>query len=418
MALKDTLLAGYKDEQASVSAIRSSAKQKLESLELPTIKNEEWKYTSVKSFDSKKYTWSDSKLSSDQLNSVEIPNLDAYKIFLVNGQFNAGLSELPTQNKVTVSSIADYLANGGDASVLNAQLKDDADAFSALSTALFKDGYYVQVEKSAVLDKPVVVYHINDASQPVVSIARNVISVAENAQATVIESYHAIGGEASLSNVATEILVGESANVSYYKLQNEVATASHVGTTEVNIKDKAVFTAYTFSFDGEIVRNNLNMALDGEHIEANMYGAYLLGGKTHVDNHTVADHLKPNCVSNELYKGVLDHNSRGVFNGKVFVRPDAQKTNAFQSNKNVLLTDTAKINAKPQLEIWADDVSCSHGCTVGQLDQNAIFFFRQRGISKENAQKLLLQAFVLEVVELVKIDAIKKYLTKIIDAKL
>ncbi len=160
------------------------------------------------------------------------------------------------------------------------------------------------------------------------------------------------------------------------------------------------------------------MTLDGEHIEANMYGAYLLGGKTHVDNHTVADHTKPNCVSNELYKGVLDGNSRGVFNGKVFVRPDAQKTNAFQSNENVLLTDDAKINAKPQLEIWADDVSCSHGCTVGQLDENAIFFFRQRGISKESAQKLLLQAFVLEVVELVKIDAIKDYLTDIIDAKL
>jgi Fe-S cluster assembly protein SufD len=418
MALKDTLLSKYNTEKNAFTTRRTRAKDNLDHLELPTLKNEEWKFTSVRSFDSKGYKFCESQLSVDQIESVEIPDLDAYKIFLVNGVFNSNLSKLPQQNQVLVCSISDYLDKGGDVSMVNERFKDDQDFFGALNSALFKDGYLVKIERSTKLDKPVVVYNINDASQPVVSITRNIILVEENACVSVIESYHSIGSSSSLSNVATEIFVGVSANVNYYKLQNEVDTASHIGTSEVVIKDKAVFTAFTFSFDGEIIRNNLNLTLDGEHIEANMYGAYLLNGTTHVDNHTIADHLKPNCVSNELYKGVLDEKARGVFNGKVFVRPDAQKTNAFQSNKNVLLTDDAKINAKPQLEIWADDVSCSHGCTVGQLDENAIFFLRQRGISEEGAKKLLLNAFVIEVVEFVNIDAVKVYLRKIIDVKL
>ncbi len=242
--------------------------------------------------------------------------------------------------------------------------------------------------------------------------------VEENAQATIIESFHTIGEKASLTNAVTEIFAGVSSNVSYYKLQDEGATASHIGTTEVTVKDKAVFKTYTFTLSGDIVRNNLHYKLDGEHIEAYMYGLYMIDGKTHVDNHTVADHLKPNGYSNELYKGIMNGHSNGVFNGIVYVRPDAQKTNAFQSNKNLLLTDDAKVNAKPQLEIWADDVSCSHGCTTGQLDEEAIFFFRQRGISLVNAKKLLLEAFAIEVVNHVNVEVIKGYLTKIIQKKL
>ena len=250
------------------------------------------------------------------------------------------------------------------------------------------------------------------------SLPRNLILVGENAQGTIIESFHSEGSHASLTNAVTEIVVEQSSNVAYYKLQNELETASHIGTTEVTIKEKAVFNAYAFTLNGDIVRNNLHFKLDGEHIEAHMYGLYMIDGKTHVDNHTVADHMKPNSFSNELYKGIMDDSSNGVFNGIVFVRPDAQKTNAFQSNKNILLTNTAKVNAKPQLEIWADDVSCSHGCTIGQLDDDAIFFFRQRGIGLENAKKLLLEAFAMEVVNYVKIDAIKDYLSKIIHEKL
>lgn len=419
MAFKETILAAYNDDQSPVAAIRQSAKQHIESLELPTHKNEEWKFTNVKSLDKAAFSLGESSLSKDQISSVEIENLDAYKIYLVNGSFDAEKSILPAQDKVTVQPLSEALAQGNQGDYFNQNLNNQEEWFSAISTALFKDGYFIKVEKSAVLEKPVVVYHINDAtSADVVSIPRNLIVAEENAQVTVIESYHTIGDKVSLSNAVTEIFVGATANVSYYKLQNEVATASHIGTTQVTIKDKAVFNAYTYTFNGDIVRNNMNMKLDGEHIEAHMYGLYMIEGNTHVDNHTVADHLKPNCFSNEIYKGIMDDKSNGVFNGKVFVRPDAQKTNAYQSNKNILLTDDAKINAKPQLEIWADDVSCSHGCTTGQLDQDAIFFFRQRGISLENARKLLLEAFAIDVVDQVKIEAIQDYLKNIIHNKL
>jgi Fe-S cluster assembly protein SufD len=419
MAFKENILATYKDEKSPLGEIRQSAKQQLEALELPTRKNEDWKFTNVKALDKTTYSFQESSLTNEQLTSVEIEDLDAYKIFLVNGVFDIENSVLPTQNKITVSTMVEALADESVLAYFNQNLNNENELFSAVSTALFKDGYYIKVEKNTVLDKPVIVYHINDAtSSEVVSLPRNLILAEENSQATIIESFHTLGENASLTNAVTEIVAGVSSNIAYYKLQNEVKTASHIGTTEVTIKDKAVFNAYTFTLSGDIVRNNLNFKLDGEHIEAHMYGLYMIDGKTHVDNHTVADHLKPNCFSNELYKGIMDDSSNGVFNGIVFVRPDAQKTNAFQSNKNILLTDNAKVNAKPQLEIWADDVSCSHGCTTGQLDQDAIFFFRQRGISLENARKLLLEAFAVEVINYVKVDAVKDYLAQIVHEKL
>jgi Fe-S cluster assembly protein SufD len=178
------------------------------------------------------------------------------------------------------------------------------------------------------------------------------------------------------------------------------------------------FKTFTFSLNGAMVRNNLNIKLDGEGIDTYMNGLYLLKGKTHVDNHTVVDHLKPNCHSSELYKGIMDGNSKGVFNGKIFVRQHAQKTNAFQSNKNILLSDTATINTKPQLEIWADDVSCSHGCTTGQLDMDALFYLQARGIKKEKAKAMLLHAFASDVLETVANEAIKTYLENIITERL
>jgi Fe-S cluster assembly protein SufD len=419
MAFKENIIAKYKDESTPLGEIRQSAKKQLEALELPTHKNEAWKFTNVRALDKAPFSFEEGSLTPEQLNSVQIEGLDAYKIFLVNGVFDIKNSVLPKQDKINVSTMVEALEDESVLSYFNQNLNNKEDLFSAISTALFKDGYFISIEENATLDKPVIVYHINDATTAeVVSLPRNLIIVKENAQATVIESFHTEGTKTSLTNAVTEIVAGASSNVAYYKLQNEANTASHIGTTDVTIKDKAVFNAFTFTLNGDIVRNNLNFKLDGEHIEAHMYGLYMIDGKTHVDNHTVADHLKPNCFSNELYKGIMDDSSNGVFNGIVFVRPDAQKTNAFQSNKNILLTDTAKVNAKPQLEIWADDVSCSHGCTTGQLDQDAIFFFRQRGISLENSKKLLLEAFAIEVVNYVKIDPIKNYLSQIIHHKL
>ncbi|MBY0424455.1 MAG: SufD family Fe-S cluster assembly protein, partial [Cytophagales bacterium] len=193
--------------------------------------------------------------------------------------------------------------------------------------------------------------------------------------------------------------------------------ANHVGTTHIHQVGKSVAHAVTVSLSGGVVRNNLNMVLDAEYAEANMHGLYLLQGETQVDNHTIADHRKPNCLSNELYKGILDDYSSGVFNGKIFVQPDAQKTNAYQSNKNILLSNHASINTKPQLEIFADDVKCSHGCTTGQLDEDALFYLRSRGISNRTAKAMLTKAYVQDILNTVKIQALKTYLEGLIEQR-
>ncbi len=201
-------------------------------------------------------------------------------------------------------------------------------------------------------------------------------------------------------------------------LQNDCENASQVNRTYVNQKRDSVYSNYVFSLSGEIIRNNLHISLDDENTIGNMYGLYLLDGKEHVDNHTVVDHRFPNCESNELYKGVLAGNSIGVFNGKIFVRQDAQKTNAYQQNRNLLISDNATINTKPQLEIWADDVKCSHGCTVGQLDEEQLFYLRSRGIDTDSARALMVYAFASEIVEKQPIEGLKEYLFNAISKKL
>ena len=204
----------------------------------------------------------------------------------------------------------------------------------------------------------------------------------------------------------------------YYKVQNESDKTHHIGTTQVYQKDRSYFYAATVTVNGGFVRNNLNIVLDGEHIESHMYGLYVPTGKQHIDNHTLVDHRKPNCQSNELYKGILMDKSTGVFNGKIYVQQDAHKTNAYQNCRNVVTTDEATMNTKPQLEIWADDVKCSHGTTTGKLNDEAIFYMQSRGIPKKEAIRLQLLAFAEDVVSQIKIDSIKEYLEGLIVDKL
>ena len=232
------------------------------------------------------------------------------------------------------------------------------------------------------------------------------------------EAFRSIGENATFTNSVTEFVVAEEANVHYYKIQNESDKSYHIGTTSVIQESKSVFTANTVTANGGFVRNNLNIKIDGEYAEANMFGLYIPNGKQHVDNHTVVDHAKPNSNSNELYKGILKDRSTGVFNGKIFVRQDAQKTNAFQSCKNVLLSEDASMNTKPQLEIWADDVKCSHGTTTGQLNEDALFYMQARGIAKDTARALLTLAFAQDVIDKFEIVAIKEYLQELISEKI
>lgn len=281
------------------------------------------------------------------------------------------------------------------------------------------NGAFIEVADKVVVDKPIVLYFVGDSSAAKLSYQiRNLVVAGKFAEATVIEKFDTIGDNESFTNVVNEFSVDRNANVRYFKIENDSDQAYHVSNTHASQEGSSTFTANTIALNGAMVRNNLNIRLDGEGCESHMNGLYVLKGKTHVDNHTVVDHVKPNSYSNELYKGIMDDKSRGVFNGKIFVRQDAQKTNAFQSNKNVLLSDNATINTKPQLEIWADDVKCSHGCTTGQLDQDALFYLQARGIQKDKARAILLKAFASDVLENIDNEAIKDYLEAIITERL
>jgi Fe-S cluster assembly protein SufD len=265
----------------------------------------------------------------------------------------------------------------------------------------------------------VYVYHISDArSANIFSQPRSLVHISENAQMQLVETHTTLGSGQSFTNGVVEIVVEKDAVLEYYKIQNDAAHTNQVSTTHIRQVGKSYTHTVTISLNGNIVRNNLNVVLEADHCESHLYGLYFLKGNTHVDNHTTVDNVKPNCFSNELYKGIINDSATGVFNGKIFVQPQAQKTNAYQSNKNILLSDTASVNTKPQLEIFADDVKCSHGCTIGRLDEEGLFYLQSRGIREDVARSLLVHAFAVDVLEHIKPAAIRKYVDQLISKRL
>ncbi|MTI38644.1 Fe-S cluster assembly protein SufD [Fulvivirga lutimaris] len=405
-------------------AIRQKAFDFINEKGLPHPKNEEYKFTNVtrileKQFDISKK--SGHAVGKSDVDALVFEGLDVIKLVFINGEFSLELSDIEETKGLKISSIGkaiesndpQFLALFGEAT------KNNNDEFAALNTALVEDGSFITVADNSIIEKPIALFFINDATNDKnYTNSRNLISIGKNSQVDFLELFSTKGNNDSFTNIVTEILVDENAHGNYYKIQNNNDNASHIGTTQIHQKRSSVFSTYTFTLNGGTVRNNLNIAVDGEGCESHMYGLYVVNGKTHVDNHTAADHIRPHSMSNELYKGILEDNARGVFNGKVYVRQAAQKTNAFQSNKNILLSDTSTVNTKPQLEIWADDVKCSHGCTTGQLDEDALFYLRARGLSKTSARAMLLYAFAIEVIESVKLEPLKNYLEHIISERL
>jgi Fe-S cluster assembly protein SufD len=279
-------------------------------------------------------------------------------------------------------------------------------------------GVFILVKKGLVTEHPVYIYNITDArvanifSQP-----RSLVYVKESAELQMVETFVTIGSQESFTNQVMEIVVEKDATVYHYKIQNDAGT-NQVSTTHIRHIGKSTSYAVTVSLNGAIVRNNTNVVLEAAHSEAHLYGLYFQHGQSHIDNHTVVDNVQPNCFSNELYKGMMDGHSSAVFNGKIFVRQDAQKTNAYQSNKNVLLSDTSSVNTKPQLEIFADDVKCSHGCTVGRLDEEGLFYLQSRGIPEKVAKSLLLHGFAIDILDKIKLIPIRAYVDQLISERL
>jgi len=318
--------------------------------------------------------------------------------------------------------LAEASSHPEHAEVVRASLGQSApyhpDGIMALNSAFADHGLFIRVMNGKQLDRPVYIYHISDAREAfVLSQPRTLVHVGAAASVHMATTYITLGQE-SFTNEVTEMAVEEGAILNYYKIQDEGPKANHVGTTSIRQLGKCLTNAVTISLSGGLVRNNLDMIMGAEFGESHMYGLSLLEGRSHVDNHTVVDNVMPNCFSNELYKGVFDGHSSGVFNGKIFVRQDAQKTNAYQSNKNMLLSDHASVNTKPQLEIFADDVKCSHGCTVGRPDDEALFYLRSRGIGEKAARSLLLHAFAVDILDNIKPAALRSHVDALISERL
>ncbi len=429
--LKDKLIADFQTNEARINGesktaihqLRREALENFKRLGFPTIKHEEWKYSNVKEITKRNFDFGlKTDFGVNELNALSIPNLSGNVLYFINGVYNAALS--------TICSPADSLKiqNFEAAIKQNPKLLEKhfanltnhkEEAFTALNTAFANDGVVIEIPDGKVVEEPIILRFINDArEQEVGAQPRNLIVVGKNAEAKVTETYRTMGPQTNFTNTVTEVVVEENAKLQYYIVQDISEQSYHIGTTQVNQKDNSHFYAVTVTLNGGFVRNNLNIVLNGQHCEAFMYGLYFPNESQHIDNHTLADHAMPNSYSNELYKGILKDQATGVFNGKIFVREDAQKTNAYQSCRNIVLSDDASMNTKPQLEIYADDVKCSHGTTTGKINDEALFYMRSRGIPKAQAMTLLMYAFCEDVISQIKIEPIREYLSGRIAQKL
>lgn len=413
--------AGVNDE---LSAVRKNALRLFARTGIPTVRNEEWKYTRISSLFNKTYELGKPAvaLTTADIDACRLPGHEAAnELVFINGRFAPEYAVIRSGG-LTVQPLEAAAGNEHKAIVdeyFNHSSDYLRDGIHALNTAMLEGGLFIHVAQRQVLEHPIYIYNITDARHTaVLSQPRSLIYIGERAEAAIAEHYITLGASDSMTNQVMEMIVAQDAHVEYYKIQNDQSQASQVSTAHIRQVGKSVVNTVTVSLNGGIVRNNLHAVMEAPYAEAHLYGLYFQQGESHIDNHTIVDNAVPNCLSNELYKGILDGNATGVFNGKVFVRKDAQKTNAFQSNKNVLLSETASVNTKPQLEIFADDVKCSHGCTVGSLDEEGLFYLQSRGIPHAVAMALLLQGFAVDVLEKIKSEPIRTYVETLIAARL
>jgi Fe-S cluster assembly protein SufD len=369
----------------------------LEQFDFPTTRDEDWKYTRVARITNETWVKIDAVETCD-IQPCLIPGLDAYTIVFVNGRYNDAESTLPAEQGIHAShetTLAKHRASYNH-------------FFQAYADAACTDVVNVLVEKNARISKPIHFIHVVTNAQVLVQPRINLIAM-QGAEVKCIESFAGTDSAKSFTNRTLDIEVQENASVIWDKIQLENDAQFLMNEENIRIAGNGRFTINTLTIDGGWVRNALNISLDGQNIEANLNGFYMPRRKQFVDNHTKVDHRLPHCNSNELYKGVLNDQSTGVFNGKVYVHIDAQKTNAFQSCGNILLSDDAQMNTKPELEIYADDVKCSHGTTTGQLDEEALFYLKSRGLGEDNARRLLTSAFIGDVISKIENDAVREY---------
>ncbi|MEN9489514.1 MAG: hypothetical protein RL494_1779, partial [Bacteroidota bacterium] len=404
--------------------VRTLAIKNFENKGFPTKKEEAWKYTSLNSILKNDFTVFPKKENAIEFADVKkyfLHEIDTYKVVFIDGVFSSFLSST-THDGIDVCLMSSALNKPKYKMVVDNYFNKIAskdESLTTLNTAFANEGAYINIPKSTVVRKPIEILYFSTGNEAaLMTQPRNLVIVGENSHVQIIERHQNLGNNPVLTNSVTEIFAQKCAIIDYYKIQNDNLEANLIDNTYVSQQKESNVAVHTFSFGGNLTRNNLNFYHFGERLTSTLNGITIIGDKQHVDHYTLVHHAAPNCESFQDYKGIYTESSTGVFNGKVFVEKEAQKTNAFQKSNNILVGEKATINAKPQLEIFADDVKCSHGCTVGQLDESALFYMQQRGIPKKEAKALLMYAFSNAVIENIKIPELKQRITNIIATKL
>jgi Fe-S cluster assembly protein SufD len=412
------------DINSPVHTIRAKAIKKFEELGFPNKKLENWKYTSLNRVIKEDYTVFSKKknvLDFEKVKDYFIDNIESHKIVFVDGFFDPFLSQT-SHDGMDICIMSAALNKSKYSETIKKYFNKSAnseDSLTSLNTAFSKEGVYIHIPKNIILEKPIEVIHFATGNEAALMLQpRNLVVVEQNSEVEIIESHQSLTVNPIFTNSVTEIFAEKNAKINYYKIQNDVITASLIDNTYISQKRDSNVKVHTFSFGGKLTRNNLNFYQNAQSINSTMNGVTIIDFDQLVDHHTLVHHANPNCESHQDYKGIFSGKSTGVFNGKIIVDKIAQKTNAFQQNNNILLDNNSTINSKPQLEIFADDVKCSHGCTIGQLDQDALFYLRARGIPKKEAKALLTYAFANNVLESVNIPELKYKVKKIIAKKL
>jgi len=408
------------DRFSSINGLRKEALNKFSDLSFPTVKDEEWKYTSIAPLLEHNFVPSLNKktLTKDQIENFLFDDLESNVVVVINGHFSEELTSLNKIPKgVEISSFAKAISSNSP--LVKKHFSKYADfskhIFTSLSTAFTRDGVLIHISEGKIIERPIHILFITSSENEKLLIQpRNLFVAEKNTQATIIEHFVNINSGVYFTNTVTEIVVGENAIIDHLRLQEESKSAFHIGRMDIDLERTANFTSHFISLGASLTRNDFNARFNDEGGECTLNGLFLTEGNQHFDVHTLIDHAKPHCNSHEHYKGILDDNSRGVFNGKVIVQPDAQKTNAFQENNNIILSKEALVNTKPQLEIFADDVKCSHGATIGQLDNDAMFYLKSRGIGEEAARAILIHAFASDVIKSVKVKPVRNYIEEIL----
>jgi len=407
--VEDRFLAAYERYQSlngtadPFSDLSRKAIERFAQTGFPARKNESWKYTNMAPIIGRTYQIA----GPAQATATGIDVLNTHVAVFVNGRFlpeSSRLSQLP--RGVSIKSLCAVSEHDLVQTHLGNYANYANEPFTALNTAFVKDGAVISIESGSKLDAPLHIIHVVTSDEATIVQPRTLIHAAEQASAQIVQSIEFTDSVSLLVNAVTEIHVGNESQIDFLDLQVGTPHISRVTNLSVNQEDHSKVQSDVFTFGGELVRNNLSILVDGKHCESLLHGLFMANDNSHIDNNTFVDHAQPNCFSSEYYKGILDDQAVGVFNGKVLVREDAQLINAYQTNRSVLLSDTARMYSKPALEIYADDVKCSHGATTGELDKDGLFYLRSRGIPEEAARRLMLTSFAGDIIEKASVTAL------------